>query len=527
MRVVTPKPTHWQDALQVAPQAQLESNGRKRKPSTKQRQIEQERTEAVEKRAAATAAASARAANGGKRVKRVHVDPLAISPPAPTLPSGGLEKRNKRVPMAAPLPAQVYPAQALYEPQSTWNDEVIDPQLRPQNTTHAGPAASDDEDDEDVPADSSEGDASDSEQEHGKAWGDPDDGSDGDEEEEEPQAAPVHAPIQYQLLPPPQQLQVVEVMSQAPAVPAGVTAPLLVLRPKRRHRSAGEQFAHIPRKGARNERSTRPRQGDYDDTTRELLGTAISLFRCKVSTRHAFPDHGTESQWAAEAWSEACQEMSVAVVAPTVDIIRVICSRSSQLRRELKTKVVSIVEGAYGFDTAKDKKTQAANRAKVEELMEERAFLYKVRQPTLQGLYYHPALQRAINVMWFANKHDEGVEFPKYFNPIPLPTIALAITAIECCIDEWSSGSKNATHFTGAAYKDLYEDHLQSLIDFDEHTQVKNLGLKLRRTLHDTGRHHAGVGPIASQSRQRRVVSTAAFQAALAEDSDVGSDEDA
>ncbi|KAI0260619.1 hypothetical protein BC834DRAFT_831551, partial [Gloeopeniophorella convolvens] len=59
---------------------------------------------------------------------------------------------------------------------------------------------------------------------------------------------------------------------------------------------------------------------------------------------------------------------------------------------------------------------------------------------------------------------------------------------IECCIDEWSSGSKNATHFTGAAYKDLYNDHLQSLIDFDEHTQVRNLGLKLRRTLHDTGR---------------------------------------
>jgi Domain of unknown function (DUF6532) len=32
--------------------------------------------------------------------------------------------------------------------------------------------------------------------------------------------------------------------------------------------------------------------------------------------------------------------------------------------------------------------------------------------------------------MWFNNKRDEGILFPIYFKPIPIPAIALILTAV-------------------------------------------------------------------------------------------------
>ena len=45
-------------------------------------------------------------------------------------------------------------------------------------------------------------------------------------------------------------------------------------------------------------------------------------------------------------------------------------------------------------------------------------------------LYNHPIIQKAINVMWFENKQDEGIIYPDLFKPIPVPLITLILTAV-------------------------------------------------------------------------------------------------
>ena len=35
-----------------------------------------------------------------------------------------------------------------------------------------------------------------------------------------------------------------------------------------------------------------------------------------------------------------------------------------------------------------------------------------------------------MNKMWFNNKHDDGVVYQDYFNPIAIPAIALILTAV-------------------------------------------------------------------------------------------------
>ena len=47
-----------------------------------------------------------------------------------------------------------------------------------------------------------------------------------------------------------------------------------------------------------------------------------------------------------------------------------------------------------------------------------------------KGMYQHPIIQKAVNVMWFQNKRDEGIRYKDMFKPIPIPAIALVLTAV-------------------------------------------------------------------------------------------------
>jgi Domain of unknown function (DUF6532) len=46
------------------------------------------------------------------------------------------------------------------------------------------------------------------------------------------------------------------------------------------------------------------------------------------------------------------------------------------------------------------------------------------------GLFENECLLEVLQAQWFADLQDEGVKFHAYFNPIPLPTIALVFTAV-------------------------------------------------------------------------------------------------
>ncbi|KAG1734397.1 uncharacterized protein EDB91DRAFT_1084057 [Suillus paluster] len=59
---------------------------------------------------------------------------------------------------------------------------------------------------------------------------------------------------------------------------------------------------------------------------------------------------------------------------------------------------------------------------------------------------------------------------------------------IESCIDEWSSGAQTNKMFTVDEYQDVLNEHLNNLMDFDEHTKAQGLLPKLLSRLHDNGR---------------------------------------
>lgn len=112
-------------------------------------------------------------------------------------------------------------------------------------------------------------------------------------------------------------------LKAAQAAAAGEASPPATAGVRRRC-ADDEPDAEGPRKAAKvNDHSGRPRQGDYDDNTKEVIAMAITLFRCKISTHHVFPEHAMEVQWASEAWGEACT-FAMLKITPTPEILRVV-----------------------------------------------------------------------------------------------------------------------------------------------------------------------------------------------------------
>ncbi|KAH9843001.1 uncharacterized protein C8Q71DRAFT_720386 [Rhodofomes roseus] len=244
--------------------------------------------------------------------------------------------------------------------------------------------------------------------------------------------------------------------------------------------------------------SGRPRQKDYAEDVQQILTIACSIFRCHVSTINPFPDSALEMRWAQLAWGEACRELEGRYAA-SPSILRIIMARTSQTRSELKTKIKSLIENMYGFSDNAVPEEIIRNRERAENLKYESAFVYK--EPALgqrdfgarEGMYRHPMIQKTINIMWFANKSDEGVCYRRFFDPLTIETIAFVLTAIQCGIDEWGTGIHADRAFAVNEYHPVYKTHKANLEAFDGMgDDAHGVLLDIRKLLHSNGRFHSG-----------------------------------
>ncbi|KAJ6528049.1 hypothetical protein B0H19DRAFT_1256268 [Mycena capillaripes] len=276
-----------------------------------------------------------------------------------------------------------------------------------------------------------------------------------------------------------------------------------------------------------NANGGRPKVGDYDDETQETAKEAIGAYRCFLSARNPFPPPVLSNEWAKEAWCYG-QENAGTAVTLTPTLAKITTKRGSQFRGELKTKAAPVVISALKFQTGGNKKILKANRKKAEDLKEGNSF-----DPVAKtGLYQTFLIQLIANLMFFANKHDEGIKYFAYFNPFPVSAIALILTVIECCIDEWLTGVRVAIEFSEADYRSVYNNHLRDLIAFGDATKKYDLLEKIQIKIHNRGRHvsllvlcylseiphrfHAGVQPLSEVARAP-AIGPAAFAAALKE----------
>ncbi|KAI5994999.1 hypothetical protein EDD15DRAFT_2365900 [Pisolithus albus] len=219
-----------------------------------------------------------------------------------------------------------------------------------------------------------------------------------------------------------------------------------VVRTTKRRRDSSKEVAVVPvavkaQKLVQHE--GRPRTRDYDDTTQEFMTIAIGEYRARLCAEAPMPDHITETSVLNAAWACACKATQMNLTR-TPELAKIITSRGSQVRGQLKTKLRPLVEAIFGFHSSQTKSAIKKNRSLAESLKEGTNFAFKhmaADEDGRRGFLKAPLIQKIVNTMWFANKHDDGVVFHNHYNPFPNPTLALVLTAIECCIDEWMTGT--------------------------------------------------------------------------------------
>ncbi|KAG2338901.1 hypothetical protein BDR05DRAFT_1062480 [Suillus weaverae] len=242
---------------------------------------------------------------------------------------------------------------------------------------------------------------------------------------------------------------------------------------------------------------------NFDDVSKEILVMAISIFQCLIVTQAPFPNNiAVETKLAQVAWHEACQIKGINVKL-TPSGVKMLLTRTSQVRGELKTKMCSLTASFFSFRTSNSNNVIRQNRDLAEFLKDGAVFAFKDWE-LKSGIYKTELLQL-------------GVVHHKYFDPMPVEVIALVLTAIECCIDEWLQGLKEDIKFMSATYGIVYHGHLSSLQCFDDHMAPYKLLKRICTNLHDLARFHAGVDTLTSTSSSASRISDAAFEDAIQE----------
>jgi hypothetical protein len=120
------------------------------------------------------------------------------------------------------------------------------------------------------------------------------------------------------------------------------------------------------------------------------------------------------------------------------------------LLSEMKTKLRHAVETLYEFNPNQTPGSISYNIAHANELLTKMAFIYRVRPLCIAiwsalipvrsqehnssrnplHKYQHPIIQKAINIMWFKHKNDDGMTSQEHFSPIPIPALALVLTVV-------------------------------------------------------------------------------------------------
>ncbi|KAI6127059.1 hypothetical protein F5141DRAFT_1210367 [Pisolithus sp. B1] len=232
------------------------------------------------------------------------------------------------------------------------------------------------------------------------------------------------------------------------------------------HQAAKEDIAPATVKAQKlTENDGHPHTRDYDDVTQEFMAMVIREYHTCLCAQAPMPDHTQETSLLSASWVRGCQVTTVNLT-HTPQLMKLVTIQGSQVWGQLKTKLWPLIEAAYGFYSSQSKSAIKKNQALAEDLKEGMNFAFK--EDGWHRFLKAPLIQKIINMMWFANKHDDGVTFADHFNPFPYPVLALVLTAIECCIDKWTMGTWMDIAFTIQEYHSMFGSHLNCLQEFKE-----------------------------------------------------------
>ncbi|KAI0674505.1 hypothetical protein C8Q78DRAFT_966790 [Trametes maxima] len=210
-----------------------------------------------------------------------------------------------------------------------------------------------------------------------------------------------------------------------------------------------------------------PRQNDFETDAQEVLKLAYVYFKAELMSKDAYPDKLTEKTWAIQAWRKAADKLGIEL-SHSSELIAIIRQYTWNLRGELKIAACNTMRSCYDFKGVAAPAARQHNIDRARFLLASRNFAYKVLGPLDEGgLYEAEAIQEVIDQVFYKSPEDDGVVLDTIYTPFPKRGLALVLTAIQCAIEEWTSGTLVNVNFSESAFSPSYKLHLQNLDDFE------------------------------------------------------------
>ncbi|KAF9496259.1 hypothetical protein BDN71DRAFT_1468960 [Pleurotus eryngii] len=131
-----------------------------------------------------------------------------------------------------------------------------------------------------------------------------------------------------------------------------------------------------------------------------------------------------------------------------MNISRLITSRTSHTRGEVKTKVKAFVPSIFDLESSQHPKVIEKMRSRATKLKDGYNFVYK-DVTKRKGLYRGKIIQKCVNAIWFANCRDEGCIFYRFHSGAqPLDNFrppVISIDALNAVIDEYKADPMTET----------------------------------------------------------------------------------
>ncbi|KAF9013427.1 hypothetical protein BDQ17DRAFT_1321270 [Cyathus striatus] len=180
--------------------------------------------------------------------------------------------------------------------------------------------------------------------------------------------------------------------------------------------------------------NSQPAVCDYSLDAKCTIQTAIDEYEVQISTVDTFPSEKKSYEWMQDIWD------------------RIMMSEKEKLDRMVVAFRVMLSQmygpwfkPHYGFSSTGSVLATSSNCQLCQMLLAKSAFHYW-HPKKYKGYCQHTIVLNVLHETWYSNRNADGITYDGYFNPLPLPCLALIFTAVHLTFSEKVVEMKYCAH---------------------------------------------------------------------------------
>ncbi|KAK0232091.1 hypothetical protein EDD85DRAFT_792985 [Armillaria nabsnona] len=179
-------------------------------------------------------------------------------------------------------------------------------------------------------------------------------------------------------------------------------------------------------------------KSDSNGTAKSMIHEVLQCYENKIFTVDAYPDNTKQAEIVHSLWVDVCESVGQEFEL-TAALQSMIKKRGARSHGNIQDRIQPMVAPTYGFQVSDKKKIQQTNKNLYVMLSTGGAFSFKKPGEKFRR-FENKIIFRAICVSWFKNQKAPGIRYSDDYDPIKLESLALVMTILENCIEEWSGG---------------------------------------------------------------------------------------